>query len=511
MTPQEQLMVEAARRGLLNAPAPSAREQVMATIPKATSGGMARNADDLVRSIASGATFGLADEMAAGASTLTGIGERGAPTMTDLVREKAGGSRYERNLAAERARDAAIPSGTKLVGELAGGMMTGTGLARQGVTLLNAARPTVGSMAARGAGEGAAYGTAHGFGRGEGVQDRLEQAAYGGTVGAVTGGGTGAVAGKMAQSGARKTIPSTDALKAQSNAAYKAADDAGVVVHRGRFGDAIDDIVNLAKTEGLDPDIHKGATAAVNRLLKERGHDISLEKLDQLRQIIRESATTAGDGRITSLMIGRLDDFIDRLSVKDIVSGDALKGTSALNQARDLWSRMRKSEVIDTLVDNARTSAQQFSGSGYENALRTQFRALAKNQNAMRKFSEEERDAIKLVARGGPVDNALRYLGKLAPRGVVSGGFSLGVGSAVDPTLGFATMALGEMGRRGATAMTKGNVNALSDIVRSGGSLPQPGPLTPAQLSMLQAALIGQAQQEPQAIDTLLRLNTARR
>lgn len=445
-------------------------------------------ADNLVRSMASGATFGLADEAAAAANTMVG--------------DKS----YGDNLAAERARDKSIPPSIKIPGEIAGAVMTGTGLARGGMTLLNAAKPTYGSMIARGALEGGAYGAAHGFGRGEGAQDRMEQAIYNATLGAVTGGATGAVGAKMAQSGQRQAVPSTGQLKDMSNAAYKAADDAGVVVHRGRVGDAIDDIVSMAKAEGLDPDIHKGATAAVNRLLRDKGQDLSLEKLDQLRQIIRESATTDGDRRITSMMVDKLDDFIDGLSVKDIVSGDVLKGTSALNRARDLWSRMRKSQMVDELVERARNQAQQFSGSGYENALRTQFRSLANNAKAMRSFTEAERDAIKTIARGGPIDNALRYLGKLAPRGVVSGGFSLGVGSAVDPTLGFLTMGAGELGRRGATAMTQGNVNALSDLVRSGGNMPPLPQLTPAQLAALRAAMIAEAQQIPQ----LPMLNKAR-
>lgn len=59
--------------------------------------------DDAVRAIASGATFGWADELAAKADELTG----------------RGGS-YEENLKRERARDAGIPSAIKIPGEIAG-------------------------------------------------------------------------------------------------------------------------------------------------------------------------------------------------------------------------------------------------------------------------------------------------------------------------------------------------------------------------------------------------------
>src|SRR5262245_32877351 len=59
--------------------------------------------DDAVRAIASGATFGFADEFAAKMDELTG----------------RGGS-YEENLARERARDAGIPAGIRIPGEIAG-------------------------------------------------------------------------------------------------------------------------------------------------------------------------------------------------------------------------------------------------------------------------------------------------------------------------------------------------------------------------------------------------------
>ena len=48
--------------------------------------------------------------------------------------------------------------------------------------------------------------------------------------------------------------------------------------------------------------------------------------------------------------------------------------------------------------------AAQFSGSGFENALRTEFRNLAQNPKRLRGFSAEEQAAIRRVARGGPAD-----------------------------------------------------------------------------------------------------------
>src|SRR5690606_40869921 len=61
--------------------------------------------------------------------------------------------------------------------------------------------------------------------------------------------------------------------------------------------------------------------------------------------------------------------------------------------------------------------ASQFSGSGLENALRTEFRQLAMNPKRLRRFTQEEQRAIKEVAFGNPTSNTLRQIGKLAPTG----------------------------------------------------------------------------------------------
>lgn len=133
-------------------------------------GGWFRHLDNLIRSVASGATFGLADEIAAGMGSLTG-----------------GGS-YENLLEAERARDRGISAWTKVPGEIAGGAATaiaagpivaGTRIAQAGSRLPGWAQA---------AGLGGAFGGAYGFGTAEGgAEDRLKGAATGGAVGAAAG------------------------------------------------------------------------------------------------------------------------------------------------------------------------------------------------------------------------------------------------------------------------------------------------------------------------------------
>lgn len=128
--------------------------------------------DDAVRSIASGVTFGYADEIAAKMNELTGLG----------------GS-YEQNVAQERARDVAIPSAIAIPGQIAGAV--GSTLAA--APLAGAAAGTRIAQAAsrlpqtlRYAGLGAVEGALAGSGAAtEG--NRLEGAASGAAVGAPVG------------------------------------------------------------------------------------------------------------------------------------------------------------------------------------------------------------------------------------------------------------------------------------------------------------------------------------
>lgn len=438
-----------------------------------------RATDDTMRSIASGMTFGLADEFAAGMNTLTG-------------------GDYASNLAAERARDVAISPFVRIPGEIVGGVTTGAGLGRAGLTLFRGARAGIGSLAARGAAEGAAYGAAHGFGRGEGVEGRVTGAATGAVLGAATGGVTGAVGGALLG----RRASGAPGLKAQATQAYREAEQAGVVVRANSFSAAVDRIQQRIAEAGIDKTIHPKAMAAFARLEAGKESNHTLKGLDLLRRVIKSAASSneADERRIAMIMADELDDYIGSLGPADVFWGDARVATAALRQARTLWSKARKTEMIEGLIERANNRAGQFTGSGYENALRTEFRQLAQNVRRMRLFTTDEQEAIRLVARGGPAANVLRALGRFAPRGVVSGGFHLGVAAGVDPTLGVATMAVGESARRGATALTARNAQRVLDTVVGGAQSGRSVTLTPKQVAVLRSLLIGEAQQTQQVV-----------
>lgn len=156
-----------------------------------------QGADAFIRGAADVPAFGLADEISAGLSAVTGVGgERG---------------NYSGNLEFQRAvdrRDEQLNPGARLAGQFAGGAAMGTGLARAGLSAgANAVRAGhgLGRVALGGAVDGAILGGLHGAGSGEGIGGRVASGAAGGLGGGALGAaapyviaGVGAVAKALA-------------------------------------------------------------------------------------------------------------------------------------------------------------------------------------------------------------------------------------------------------------------------------------------------------------------------
>lgn len=430
--------------------------------------------DDAVRSIASGATFGLADEIAAGASSATGIGDRGG---------------YSENLAAERARDRDIPAAISIPGQITGGVLTGSGLAKGGLSLLQGAKATLPSLAGRGAAEGALYGAAYGFGSGEGARGRMESAATGAALGGLTGAATGAAARAFT----KKPASAVASVKDKASQAYKAADQAGVIVKSDSFSGAVKNIEKELAEEGFDKTLHPRVMTALSRLNESKTNDQTLKGLDILRRVMKNAAASndPSERRMASIMIDKFDDYIGGLRSTDVVTGDVQGATKALREARKLWSQARKGQVVEDLVERAGNRAGQFTGSGFENALRNEFRTLSQNAKRLRQFAPDEQKLIRRIARGTFTGNTLRAIGRFAGRGPVSAVLTGSAGHQIGGAPGaVAALGIGEAGRIGATAMTSKNVKMALDKVL--GQTTAPVTLSPMELNALRSVLIGE-------------------
>lgn len=414
--------------------------------------GFFRRVDDAVRGTADMLTFGLADEISAGLGAATGIGGEAGD--------------YEANLAAQRERDAS-GGAERFAGQLAGALILPGGSAS-----------TVGRAAASGAGMGAAYG----FGSGEGgFTDRLTNAAVGGATGGAVGGAVRGVANALGTKAARSQIPTNEAIKGAANAAYKAADDAGVILKpqsTARLSQAVK--ADLAEF-GYDPALQPGVAAVLNRLDGLEGQNVTLKGLDVIRRVAGNAArdfNNPSQQAAASKIIDKIDDFIADVGPDDVLAGNAKEAGNAMMKARSLWTRLRKSEKLDMALEKAdRRAASTGSGGNTDNAIRQNVRSLIDNPKTASSMSKAERAAAEKVVRGSAGQNALRLAGKLSPQG---NGLmaALGIGGTMaNPMIG--AVSLGGMAAKSlADRATLKNAQALSELIRSGG-------LTAAQLAEL--------------------------
>ena len=298
----------------------------------------------------------------------------------------------------------------------------------------------------------------------------------------------------------RPRAPTIPELKTASQAAYAAAERGSGIVAQNSLANFTNRAEQMLAHEGVDKTLHPKTMAGLERLMQEStqpgiaGH--SLKGIEVQRRVLAaaENAAERGsdDARLAGKLLDDFDDYVDNLSPADLVGGVGDAAATAKNYAtaRELWSRMRKAETIEALVERAKNSAPSLTQSGLENALRLEFKSLANNPKRFNRFSPEERAAITRVVRGSIPQNLARYGGKLAVRGPISGGLSIGGGMAIAGPAGAAALAgVGEASALAARLMRMGDVNRVRELVRIGKAPPSriPGSQSLPQLGSIPA------------------------
>lgn len=410
--------------------------------------------------ISQGITFGFGDEIAAGLASVTGVdGEFGE---------------YDKNLARQRIRQEqnkqAAPV-TEFAGQIGGAVLTGTALAKGGLLASAKLAPNagVGARTTAAAIDGTIAGAASGAGNAE--SQRLKAAGQGATIGLFTGGAIGNVAGRIERSKVLKgAISATDEIKAAASSLYKEAEQAGVAFNQSFYNRLVS---SARQTVGrTHSGLHPKTQAALEVLENEKGRVLSLSEVDEIRQVINnaKSGADAADARLLGKITDRLDSFVNSAKPRDITGNR--EGIQVLGEARKLWQKQAKSQVIDDIIEKAQNQA-----TGFENGMRVQFRSLANNPKRFKQFNAKEQAAIKTIIRGGPLENTLRAIGWLDPRGpfgaLLTGG--VGVGTGVAPAAALAGAGLA--GKKLAEGATRNNVSSLQRVVSNPNaalSLPAP-------------------------------------
>jgi hypothetical protein len=287
-------------------------------------------------------------------------------------------------------------------------------------------------------------------------------------VGALTSAATGAPFGFKA--GMLKTnAPSQEALSQEAKNLYAKAESSGVKFDPDKFASHMDQIGKDLRKFGYaeNSSTYSGIKSALDEL-KDTTRPKDYLELQALREIIAgEQGSTNPKVRMLSTKLkDEFDNYImnapeNHLQIKDT------KGLQDWSDARKSYSKLKKAEIFDDMFENAQLDQSKFTVSGAENSLATQLRNLAKNDKKMRMFSVDEQDAIKEAAKGGKVQNLLKFYGRFAPTGPVTSIFTGGAAYA-EPSLGV-PFALGALGaRKGAETLRKQSVSNLADMMRLG-------------------------------------------
>lgn len=314
---------------------------------------------------------------------------------------------------------------------------TGPQIARRVAQSLGASLPVFGQV--RNLQQGAAaLGTAlsGGFG-GAAAQQVFPGSPTAEAIGEALGGlgGAGSISGiinRTARRTAAGTIPSVGDLRSQAADLYDMAERQGITATRPQTQGLAQDMHTIAQQEGLISPTGRVSEAYPKarealRMLDDYGQGtMSVPQMQTVRKVLSDAAGSpdAAERRIASIMLARFDDFTSPLAPQ-------------LKDARMLYARALRGERLETLQDLAASRAGQFTGSGYENALRTEYRQLNNRiiKGKERGWTPDQQEAIRRVAEGTTYGNALRNMGRMAPTGPVSFSASAGLPFALGTAL----------------------------------------------------------------------------
>ena len=178
--------------------------------------------------------------------------------------------------------------------------------------------------------------------------------------------------------------------------------------------------------------------------------------------------------RMLAMRRGEKEDFL----ILDIIIDDEQAHEQIKKQF--IKSRNECAEQITLAIED-----------GYKRLLQPSIEA------EMRLFTKQEQEQIVKAANGGTFQNLLRFYGKFAPTGVVSGAVA-GAGSYANPYIGIPLAAGAGAARTGAEAMRRSAIENLAAQMRLG-RMPELQPRTyNVPVTGLRGLLSGEFQTEPQ-------------
>lgn len=288
---------------------------------------------------------------------------------------------------------------------------------------------------------------------------------------------TGGVAAKASKPG--MVAPTNEENAAASRVEYKAARDLDMAVTPNATQGLVSRIERLHDERVADPDTDPKSIRQLDRIkeLAAKG-PMTINELEKRRQVLgkieRDNMTPDGnptsDANLAGDMIDEIDDHLTDLTPADVTGGGNPQDMVAhLQEARRLFRLRRNGELIQNAFFRAENSGQATRGN-MDEALRTQFRAIANNPKRFNRFDAETKAAILDVVRADKPERALRFLSRFSPeQHPWSSAFGAGLGAAALGPLGAIGLPIaGAIGGAAASARTLRQAERASASARGG-------------------------------------------
>lgn len=285
--------------------------------------------------------------------------------------------------------------------------------------------------------------------------------------GLVAGGTVGATGGtKLTRKPVTPTL-TQEQLAQESSRLFTKAKESGVLLDSNKFVNDMDRIGRNLREEGYTAKAYPKIASALEEL-QSRVTPKDFVELQSLRKMIKGAQASAdpAERRIASILVDEFDDYILKAPDSSVIGGSK-EAISTWKEARSSFSKLKKAEVFEDMLANAELDKSKFVAAGEENSMAQQLRQLAKNDKKMRLFTKEEQEAITKAAKGGTVQNLLKFYGRFAPTGPITGAIA-GAGSFASPMVGI-PLAAGAAGSRVlATDLRRNAIDNLIEQMRLG-------------------------------------------
>jgi len=184
------------------------------------------------------------------------------------------------------------------------------------------------------------------------------------------------------------------------------------------IGDIRSDLDDANMIPGTPESDYINANLARIQSIVEQNPQMSFSTLEKVRGILNDLKTNKDPNirRLGGVAVTRADDFITNLTTKDVIAGKGGidEAVRTIVGARKDWRNASRAQILDDALNVADAKNLDPKASDSE-LIRRGFINLAANKDKMKAFNQEEKNIIRSVAEGGPLDPILTFASQFSP------------------------------------------------------------------------------------------------